>query len=340
MNRSVLKSALITLAAGAALLISGTALGQGVNYNGTSAANFLKVAMGAAYVGSGESDLCQAQDASSLWFNPGAISRVPKSSALFSHSQWLVETNFTYVAVSLPVSGFTAGVDLTYFGSGDIEETTLLKQDGTGRVVSASDLAIGAALARNLTDRFSVGVKLKYVREQLASASASAFAFDIGSVFETSFFNNMKIGIALSNFGGAMQFTGNDLLITHIVSGSPTNKQVPAVLETKQWDLPMVFRVGVATDFIKTADLVWSGSYAINDARDYETRHNLGTAVTLKNLLTLRGGYRFNYDETTFSAGVGLAVPANFLGQIHFDYAFTDFGQFSNIHQFSMAVNF
>lgn len=340
MKKSVLKAALIALAAGSLLLSAAAARGQGVNYNGTSAANFLKVAMGAAYVGSGESNLCLAQDASTLWSNPGAISRVPKASALFAHSQWLVETGFTYVAVALPLAGFTAGVDLTYFGSGDMEETTLLKQDGTGRVVSASDLAIGGALARNLTDRFSVGIKLKYVREQLASASASAFAFDVGSVFETSFFNDMKIGIALSNFGGAMQFDGNDLLITHVVSGSPTNKQVPAVLETKQWDLPMVFRLGVATDFYRGEELVWSGSYAINDARDYETRHNLGTAVTLKKLLSLRGGYRINYDEATFSAGVGLAVPANFLGQVYFDYAFTDFGQFSSIHQFSLAVNF
>ncbi|HNW60139.1 MAG TPA: PorV/PorQ family protein [bacterium] len=324
----------------AATILSGSALAQGVSYKGTSAANFLKVAMGAAYVAGGESDLTLAKDATSLWFNPGAISRIPRSSAVFTHSSWLVETNFTNVAVTLPLAGFTAGVDLTYFGSGDIQETTLLKQDGTGRVVSASDLAIGAALARNLTDRFSVGCKMKLVREQLAQVAASSFAFDIGSVFETSFFNNMKIGIALTNFGGAMQFNGNDLLVTHVVSGSPTNKQVPAVLETKEWDMPMTFRLGVATTFLDRGDLVWAGSYAINDARDFGTRHNLGTTLTLKKMLALRTGYRFNYDEVSFSAGAGLLVPANFLGQIYIDYAYTDFGQFANIHQFSVAVNF
>ncbi len=338
MKRSILKL-LLPLAA-AALILSGSALAQGVSYKGTSAANFLKVAMGAAYVGSGESDLTLAQDASSLWCNPGTISRIPKSSAVFTRSSWLVETSFTNVAVTLPLSGFTAGLDLTYFGSGDIQETTLLKQDGTGRVVSASDLALGAALARNLTDRFSVGGKFKYIREQLAQVTAGAFAFDIGSVFETSFFNNMKIGIALTNFGGALQFNGNDLLVTHVVSGSPTNKQVPAVLETKSWDMPMTFRLGVATNLVQRNDLVWSGSYAINDARDFGTRHNLGTTLTLKKMLALRAGYRFNYDEVSLSAGAGLLVPASFLGQVYIDYAYTDFGQFSNIHQFSVAVNF
>ena len=338
MKRSILN---LLLPLGTALMIlSGSAFAQGVSYKGTSAANFLKVAMGAAYVAGGESDLTLAKDASSLWYNPGAISRIPKSSAVFSHSSWLVETSFINAAVALPLGGFTVRFDLTYFGSGDIEETTLLKQDGTGRVVSASDLALGAAVARNLTDRFSVGGKLKYIREQLAQVSGSAFAFDIGSIFETSFFNNMKIGIALTNFGGAMQFNGNDLLVTHVVSGSPTNKQVPAVLETKEWDMPLTFRLGVATNFIDRGDIVWSGSYAINDARDFTTRHNLGTALTLKKMLTLRAGYRINYDEVSFSAGGGLLVPANFLGQLHIDYAYTDFGPFSNIHQFSMAVNF
>lgn len=315
-------------------------LGQGVSYKGTSAANFLKIAMGAQFAGGAESDICSASDAACLYVNPGMISLVPRNSVVFSHSQWLVETNLTYVAFVLPSKWITAGIDITYFGSGDIEETTLLKQEGTGRVVSASDLAIGAAIARNLTDRFSVGVKIKYIREQLAAVSASAFAFDIGSVFTTSFLNDMKIGISLSNFGSSMRFEGNDLLVTQYVPNSPTNKQVPAVLETKSWDMPMIFRVGIATDIVKWNDLRWSASYAINDSRDYPTRHNLGSSLLLKNILTVRGGYRFNYDEQTFSAGAGIAVPASFLGQIHFDYAFTDFGSFSSVHQFTMAVNF
>ena len=139
MKRSILN---LLLPLGTALMIlSGSAFAQGVSYKGTSAANFLKVAMGAAYVAGGESDLTLAKDASSLWYNPGAISRIPKSSAVFSHSSWLVETSFINAAVALPLGGFTVGFDLTYFGSGDIEETTLLKQDGTGRVVSASEIS-------------------------------------------------------------------------------------------------------------------------------------------------------------------------------------------------------
>jgi len=324
----------------AAVIFLGNLSAQGVNYNGTSSANFLKIGMGAKYVASAESDLSLSEDASSLFFNPGTISRIGGNSSVFSYSTWLVQTNLTSFAAVLPFSFLTAGLDIIYFSSGNIDETTLYKQDGTGRVISANDLSLGLTIAKNLTDRFSVGVKVKYVREQLASVNADAFAFDIGSVFETSFLNNMKIGISLSNFGGTMKFNGNELLVTYVVPGSPTGKQIPAVLETKQWDLPLVFKIGVSTEIYKNENFRWCGSYLINDTRDYLTRHNLGTSITLMNILTLRGGYRLNYDETTFSAGFGFVVPAEVFGKIFFDYAFTDFGKLSNIHKLILAVNF
>ncbi len=313
---------------------------QGVNYRGTSAVNFLKIGMGAKLVGIAESDITFSQDASSLFWNPGAISRINNTSAVFSYSTWLVETNLTYFAFTLPTEFGTAGLDVTYFSSGDIEETTLEKQEGTGRVVSANDLSIGLAFAKNLTDRFSVGLKVKYIREQLVSVTADAFAFDIGSVFETSFLNNMKLGISLSNFGSQMQFDGNDLLVTHVVPGSPTNKQIPAILQTNEWNLPLFFRIGLATNAFEFENYKLAVSYAITDSRDYETRHNLGAAFTFMDVLTLRGGYRFNYDEATFSAGLGVAIPSDFMGKVMFDYAYTDFGELKDIHQLTVGLNF
>lgn len=313
---------------------------QGVNYTGTSAANFLKIGLGAKAVGMAEADITLTEDASSLYWNPGTISRNDQASAVFSYIRWIAETNVSYFSFTLPTGIGTAGLDVTYFGSGNIEETTLQRQDGTGRVVSASDLSVGLAFARNLTDRFSVGLKVKYLREQLASVHADAFAFDVGSVFITSFLNDLRIGIALSNFGGAFRFEGNELLVTHVVPGSPTSKQIPAVLETQEWDLPLFFKIGVATNIINAENFRWQTAYTITDSRDYEPRHNLGASLTLMNIVSLRGGYRFNYDETTYSAGIGIGVPASGFGNISFDYAYTDFGKLKAIHQFTIGINF
>ncbi|GMU96184.1 PorV/PorQ family protein [Ignavibacterium album] len=322
------------------IIISPFLKAQGVNYVGTSVANFLKIGLGAKSVAVAEADITIADDASMLYLNPGSISWLEKSSATFSYVQWLVQTNLSYLAVVLPTDFGNIGFDIAYFGSGDIKETTLLRQEGTGRVVTASDLALGLVYAKNLTDRFSFGFKFKYLSENLASVSASTFAFDIGSVFVTSFMNNMKIGITLSNFGGSLRFEGNDLLVTQVVPGSTTNKQVPAILQTNSWNLPLLFRIGVSTTALELDNYKLGINYMIVDSRDYDVRHNIGTSLQIYDLVTLRGGYRFNYDEATFSAGIGLKTKTDFIGDLLLDYAYTDFGRLNGINQFTLSINF
>jgi hypothetical protein len=322
------------------LYLAGVSYAQGVSYRGTSSANFLKINLSAKTAGMAEADITLAEDASVLFYNPAGISRLGGPGVSFSYVNWLVETSLAHAAVAFPLEFGTAGFDVSYFSSGDIKETTLLEQDGTGRVVSASDVAIGLSFAKNLTDRFSVGLKVKYIQENLASVSASAFAFDIGSIFETSFINNMKVGIALSNFGSAMEFTGNDLLITHSVPNSPTNKEVPGVLQTGEWKLPLSFRIGVGTRLIESENYKWLVAYTLTDSRDYSARHNLGTEVEILNVLRLRGGYRFNYDEAAFSAGAGVKVVTSTMGSLFFDYAYSDYGNLNGINQISLSFNF
>jgi hypothetical protein len=328
---------LFSLAALAAILAA-SAASQGGTYVGTSAANFLKIGLGARAVGMGESDITMAGDASAFYWNPGAISRIGNPSVTFSASQWFASTNLAYLSVSMPFSFGTAAMDVSYFSSGDIEETTLQRQDGTGRVINANDIAIGLGYARDLTDRFSVGLKVKYIREQLAAVSAGTFAFDIGSIFTTTFVNDLKIGIVLSNFGGALRFDGRDLLVTHVVPGSPTGKQIPAVLQTTDWPLPLLFRIGIATDIVRSEDVTVTTAYTVSDSRDYGDRHNLGAAVTLVRMFTLRGGYRFKYDEATFSAGAGVLLTTGTVGTVSFDYAYTDFGKLKGVHQFTLGL--
>jgi len=322
------------------LLLGNLSFGQGVSYVGTSVANFLKIGLSAKAVAIAESDLNSIEDASVLYLNPATISRFENSSVSFSYIQWLVQSQLSYFAFNLPTELGSFGLDIVYFGSGDIMETTLLRQDGTGRIVSASDVSIGLAYARNLTDRFSVGLKVKYITEHLASVSSSTFAFDVGSVFETSILNRLKIGITLSNFGGSLRFEGNDLLVTQTVPGSTTNKQIPAILQTYSWDLPLLFRIGVSTNVLDYSNYKVRLSYMLIDSRDYNVRHNIGLSMNLYDLFTLRGGYRFNYDEATFSAGFGIKTKTDFLGEVLFDYAFTDFGRLKGINQFTLSINF
>ena len=107
--------------------------------------------------------------------------------------------------------------------------------------------------SRNLTDRFSIGVQAKYIRESVWNTSASGFAIDIGTMYVTPF-NDLVIGAAISNFGTKMRLDGRDLRFNYDPNDNldtgPNN--IPALLMTDDFDLPLTFRIGLAMDLFQT----------------------------------------------------------------------------------------
>jgi hypothetical protein len=324
-------------------LLFASIIAQDVDYSGTSVANFLKIGMGARIAAMGDAGSAVVNDASSLYWNPAAVARIAGfGSVSISSMSWLVDTRVSYLASALNLGKFGfVGVDIGYLDYGDIEETTVYDQDGTGRFVSANDLTVGLAYVRQLTDRFSFGLKVKYITEKLASVSASAWAVDVGADFQTTFFNNQfRIAAALSNFGSKMKFDGYDLAVIYTIPDSPSNKQVPAVLETREWEIPLLFRFGVSNYFINNEDFSLLAAYEVMDSRDFQVRHNLGAEVGYQNMFYLRGGYKFNYNEISYTAGVGFDFTKLIGYGLVIDYVFLDYGVFEALHQFSFTINF
>lgn len=106
------------------------------------------------------------------------------------------------------------GASLIMFNTNEMEITTELEPNGTGRFFDAGDMAIGVSFARYLTDRFSVGVTAKYVYQQIWNETASGLAFDIGTQYKLDF-QNLVIAMSMSNFGGDLRFDGPDLDINY-----------------------------------------------------------------------------------------------------------------------------
>ncbi|MFZ1290043.1 MAG: PorV/PorQ family protein, partial [Melioribacteraceae bacterium] len=242
-------------------------------------ANFLKIGAGSRASAMGDAFVAMTDDASATYWNPGGLVLVEKNEAMFQSTSWMANTSLYYLAVAVPFGELgTLGANIYSFNSGDMEETTVQQPDGTGRQFSAGNFSMGLSFARKFTDRFSVGFTVKYISENLSRETASAFAFDIGSVFKTDILNGMRIGLALSNLGGAMKLGGPDLNVRHdINTGLPTNKFVNASLGTQEWQLPLLFRIGLGTYVIKNENTSWSVEGAINDSRDYAVRYNMGT---------------------------------------------------------------
>lgn len=307
---------------------------------GTSMANFLKVSVGARAAGMGDAYVAVCEDVSALYWNPGGLARIQKNEVLFQQNNWLVDTKIYYTGAGYHLPGIgTVGLSAHFFTSGDIEETTLQEPDGTGRTFTAQDFALGVAYSRRITDRFSTGIQVKYIQESLSLEKASTLAIDVGSVFETNFLNNLRVGMALANLGGKMKLTGSELSVQYSTNPDYPTKIIRADLTTEEWDIPLFFRFGLATELLKQPDFRWTVATEIMDSRDFLHRLAVGSELAFWEKVFLRGGYKFNYDEDSFTLGAGVNYEWAGLS-CRLDYAFVRYGVFDNTQRFSFIFGF
>jgi hypothetical protein len=296
--------------------------------------------MGGAYVASGE-------DATALYWNPGAFQQAGKSQFIFSQTDWLVGTKFRWFGFMMNLGEEHAvGLSITQLDYGDEEVTTVTQPNGTGERWSAQDLSIAASYSRRLTDRFSLGGSLKYIQQRIWNESANTFAFDLGLLFVTGF-NGMKLGVTMTNFGGDLKLEGRDLQqrVDIDPSNSGSNKTLVANLKTDPWSLPLVFKVGVAMDVVKNSDV--KVTLAADGVRpsDNDQFLNFGGEAGWSNTVFFRGGYKVrlatsNEDQEGLSLGAGLRYLMQGLGTLDVDYAFTKFGLFGNLNTIALGISF
>ena len=76
-------------------------------------------------------------------------------------------------------------------------------------------------------------------------------------------------------------------------------------------------------------------AFDIVQPRDYDQQYNVGLEYGFENILFLRGGYKLNYDEESFSIGFGVNYS-----NYRVDYAYSDFGEYlDSVHRFSFGIS-
>jgi hypothetical protein len=311
----------------------------------TTAAQFLGISVGPRAMAMGGAFVASNNDATSLYWNPGAFAQAGKTQFIFSNTDWLAGTKFRWFGGIVDLDGANAvGVSLTQLDYGEDEVTTVANPEGTGERWSASDLAIAVSYSRRLTDRFSMGGSVKYITQTIYNESASAFTFDLGLLFVTGF-NDMRLGVSMSNFGGDLKLEGRDLLLRVGIdpANSGSNDALSANLKTDSWPTPLLFRVGVAMEVVKQDELVFTlAADAIRPNDNVETV-NLGGEVAWNDVVFLRGGYKSLFGENVeegLALGAGLKYRAEGIGAIEVHYAFNKFGLFGNLNTISIAIGF
>jgi hypothetical protein len=325
------------------LLVHAGAFGQ--SKVGTTAGQFLSISVGPRAAAMGGAYVASNEDVTSLYWNPGAVAQAGKTQLLFSNTDWLVGTKFRWFGFLLSLDEQNAvGVSLTQLDYGEEDVTTVALPNGTGERWSAQDLSVAVTYSRRLTDRFSMGGSVKYIDQRVWNESATAFAFDLGLLFVTGF-NNMRLGVAMSNFGGEMKLDGRDLLqrVDIDPANSGSNKALVGSLKTDPWPIPLSFRVGVAMDVYK--DEMWRLTLA-SDAlmpNDNDGSVNVGGEFGWSDMVFLRGGYKSVFGqgkEDGLCLGAGLKYAATGIGALEFHYAWTQFGAFGNLNTIALGFSF
>jgi len=319
-------------------------IGSSLTKTGTTSAQFLKIGIGARAIGMGGAFGSVADDISSIYWNPAGLSRISgKGEAVFNYVDWIMDIKYSFAALALNLGNLgTIGMQISALTMDDMEVRTVAMPEGTGERFNAGGLMMGLSYARQLTDRFAIGFNFKYVREYIWHESAQGFAFDFGTLYITPFLNGMRIGASMSNYGTKMQLTGRDLIIIYTVGGG-TGNNINAFIQTDKFEMPLLFRVGLSNDFLKTESQRFTLAVDAVHPNDNTEYLNLGAEYSFKEIFYVRGGYKSLFEkggEQRYTVGAGVKYSIARGVAIAVDYAYLDFGRLKNVQYLTLAVKF
>lgn len=314
MKQSLINRTLAVLAALAPVFLLNAYAG---NRSGTVGEQFLKLGTNARAISMGGAQVAVAEGVSSIAYNPAGILAVENYGFGATYTAWFADIQHSFVGVAKNLPGIGAiGASLTLLTTDDMPVTTVAFPDGTGETFRASDYALSLAFARQVTEQFRVGVNGKIIQSYLYNKEigTSSFAFDIGTLYDIPILQS-HIGVSLTNIG----------------------KDVKFINET--YSLPTALRFGVLVDVLRQDNNLFVTTLQITRLNDADEQYNFGAEYTFNDLVSLRGGWKFNYDQENVTAGFG--VHFNSLGfNSTLDYGFNNFKFLPGTHSFTLEARF
>ena len=324
---------------------------------GTTSASFLEIGIGGAGIAMGDAYVASAGDLSAIYWNPAGLALLKSNEALFMYQPWVVDVNSMFSGFALPIPG-VGTIALGVFGLnyGDIDVTTLEYQRGTGEQYTAMDYNFNLSYARSIVQWFSFGASFKYINSKIWHTSSNAMAIDLGVLIQTPFFspggkekNGLRIGMSIANYGTKMRFDGDDLLFPVDINESAHGnyQNLKGKYDMEDWELPLIFRVGVAATPIALVNQKLTIEVDALHPNNMGESVNVGAEYKLFapgfGDFALRAGYKglFLVDSNfgpTFGAGLNFHISPKL--SINIDYAFRTLGVLGDVHCSSLGVQF
>lgn len=300
---------------------------------------FLSVSISPRAAAMGDAITAEERRSSAIFYNPAGAARMDQTVHVsLAQVDWIADHEYNAGAIAFrPGAGQygVVGLSLRSVDYGEFLGTIRAENEKGYRdtdTYSPSGTAVGVSYSRVLTDRFSVGGNVKWVRENLGEHTmdadeqgnltteeigTSAYAVDFGVIYQTGY-RGLNFAVNLRNFAQEQVYHQED------------------------FELPLAFQIGLSMNM---TDLVGLNTdyhalrlgLGAERPRDYYEQVKLGGEYVFQNFLALRAGYTYPTDEQSLSLGGGINYEIADV-MVGADYAYTAFGVFGQLHR--IGVNF
>ena len=305
---------------------------------------FLENPVSAEVIGRGTVGVTSTLNANGIFWNPSLLGWIHSDVDLeLNHTRGIAEINYNSAAAAIHIRGVgVVGFSLlmmdygTFYGTRRAPNEEGFVETGT---FSPSAYALGVAFSQKVSDRFSYGLHVKHVRQDLGSAwvaptgsslsdpglaiserayAQNALAIDIGAYYDF-LYNGIRFGATLQNISREVRYENEAFPLPFAVSFGATIE-------------PLLF-------FDPEQQNTLILSFESRHPRDFNEKLKLGAEYNILDVLVARAGYATNYDERGFMAGLGIRYHVGEF-PVRADYAYQTFGIFGAVHHLSLAVSY
>jgi hypothetical protein len=277
---------------------------------GTSGGTILNIPVGARAIAMGEAYTAQADDISSLYWNPAGLAFMNQSQASFMFNPYVSDLTYQNASTGVSLENGGIGASISYLSYGHIQGYDTVGEP-SGEIKAYS--SVGSLGGGFLGNNWSAGANVKGVRESLADVTATGFAADLGAMIvypKEVKGGTLRAGFAIRNIGNGLKY---------IDQTDP---------------FPRQWRIGAAALQMMNNKLNISLDYG--QERDAAGAAYGGFEYWALPYIALRAGYAgSDLEGNGLRAGLGLRIK-----DISFDYAFSQYGDLGVSHRYEFSMKF
>lgn len=306
---------------------------------------FLENPVSAEVMGRGAVGVVTTSTANGIFWNPALLGLIESSvDVSFNHTRGIADINYNAGAAAIRLADFgVLGISVlamdygTFYGTMRAANEQGYVETGT---FSPTALAVGTAFSQKVSDRFSYGVHVKYVHQDLGDAWVSttgdsltdplfspgkrkyksdALAFDVGAYYDF-LYKGIRFGASLQNVSREFKY------------------------ESQEFPMPFAVSFGVTVeplDFFFEKDSIHAVmlNFESRHPRDFGEKAKFGAEYRFMDMFVARVGYMGNYDERGWTLGVGVKKKLAEI-PVRVDYAYEPFGIFGSAHFISVGFSY